>query len=66
MVGSDLGEVRLQDGEGSSQGHVTTATEQSHSRETQDGGHQRGVGDAPETLNAAVQATCTKHTNTYT
>lgn len=56
MVGGDRGEVVLQHGEGAGQRHVTTAAEQSHTAEAEDGGHQRGVGHPPQTLDAALEA----------
>lgn len=40
-------EVVLEDGVSAAQGHVSTATEQGDSRETQDSGQKRGIGHAP-------------------
>lgn len=57
MVSGDLGEVVLQHGQCAGQRHMTTPAEQSHARETEDGGHQRGVGHAAQTLDAALEAT---------
>ena len=58
MITGDLGEVVLQDGDGACKGHMSTATEQGHPREAQDGGHQRCIRDPAQTLDAALEATC--------
>lgn len=58
MVAGDLGEVVLQDGDGAGEGHVSAATEEGHSGEAQDGGHQRGIGDAAQTLDTTLKTTC--------
>ena len=56
VVRGDTREVVLQHGQGARQSHVTTATEERHAGEAQDGGHQRGVGNATQTLDAALEA----------
>ncbi len=63
VVCGDLGEVVLQDGEGSCQSDVSAAAEERHAGEAQDGGHQRCVRHAAQTFNTALKTTCT-HTNT--
>ena len=40
VVRGDLGEVVFQDADGAGEGHMATATEQGHARETQDRSHQ--------------------------
>lgn len=57
MVASDLGEVVLQNGDGASEGHMATATEEGHPGEAEDGSHQRGVGDTTQTLDTALKTT---------
>ena len=59
MVTGDLGEVVFQDGDGASEGHMAATTEEGHSWEAEDGGHQGGVRDSAETLDTALKATCT-------
>lgn len=54
------GEVLLKDRHGARQGHVPAATEQGDPREAEDGGHQRGVGDPSQTLDAAFKAAWTQ------
>lgn len=60
MVTGVGGEVLLQDGHGARQGHMPTAAEQGHPREAEDGGHQGGVGDSSQTLDAALEAAWTR------
>lgn len=56
MVRGHRGEVVVQHGQGAAQRHVAAPAEQSHAYEAQDGGHQRGVGHPPQTLDAALEA----------
>lgn len=58
VVAGHSGEVGLQHGQGAGQRHVATAAEQSHSREAEDGGHQRGVRHTAQTLDAALETSC--------
>ena len=51
-------EVGLQEADGAGQRHVSAAAEQRHAREAQDGGHQRGVRDPAQALDAALEAAC--------
>lgn len=60
MVAGVGGEVLLQDRHGARQSHVPTAAEQGDPREAEDGGHQRGVGDSAQTLDAAFKAAWTQ------
>lgn len=60
MVPDVGGEVLLKNRHSACKSHMSTATEQSHPREAEDGGHQRGVGDSSQTLDAAFEATWTQ------
>lgn len=57
MVPGVGGEVLLENRHSACESHMSTATEQSHPGEAEDGGHQRGVGDSSQTLDAAFEAT---------
>lgn len=57
MVTGVGGEVLLKNCHGACKSHMSTATEQGDSRETQDGGHQGGIGNSSQTLDAAFEAT---------
>lgn len=54
------GEVLLKDRHSACESHVSTATEQGDPREAEDGGHQRGIGDSSQTLDAAFEAAWTQ------
>ena len=60
MVTGVGGEVLLQDCHGACQSHVPTAAEQGDTRDAEDGGHQGGVGDSAQTLDAAFKAAWTQ------
>lgn len=53
-------EVLLKNRHGAREGHVPTATEQGDPGEAEDGGHQRGIGDSSQTLDAAFKAAWTQ------
>lgn len=54
------GEVLLQNGHSARESHMPTATEQGDPGEAEDGGHQRGIGDSSQTLDAALKAAWTQ------
>ena len=50
----------LEDRHGARESHVPTAAEQGDAGEAEDGGHQGGVGDSAQTLDAAFEAAWTQ------
>lgn len=60
MVTSVGGEVLFKNRHGARESHMSAATEQGDSREAEDGGHQRGIGDSSQTLDAAFEAAWTQ------
>lgn len=54
------GEVLLKNRHGARESHMPTATEQGDSGEAEDGGHQRGIGDSSQTLDATFEAAWTQ------
>ncbi len=58
MVRGDAREVVFHHGHSARKCHMPTAAEQSNTRKAQDGGHQRGVRDAAQTLDATLEAAC--------
>ena len=58
VVAGDRREVLLQDGHGAGERHMSTAAEQRHAGEAEDGGHQRRIRHPSQTLDAALEATC--------
>lgn len=58
MVGGDARKVVFHHGHSARKCHMPTAAEQSHTRKAQDGGHQRGIGDTAQALDATLEAAC--------
>ncbi len=58
MVRGDAREVVFHHGHSARKCHMPTAAEQSNTRKAQDGGHQGGVRDAAQTLDATLEAAC--------
>lgn len=56
MVAGVGGEVLFKNRHGARESHMSAATEQGDSGEAEDGGHQRGIGDSSQTLDAAFEA----------